>query len=100
MALGGFLVSEHGGETRIRTDEEVIVNLPAPLAGEILGAKVTGRLELHVAFVAVGLGDIRIIETARSVTGDPGEMVRIVVVLASHEIAVMGDAKRQADLVA
>ena len=76
------------------------MDLAPSLAVEVLGAEVARGLELHVALVAIRLGDFGVVEAASPVAGDTGQEVGVVVVLAADEILVVGDADRQADLVA
>ena len=68
--------------------------------GKHLRAEIVGRLQRHVAAVAVGLGLLRVVETARSDARHTAQQVVVVVVLAAQELLVVGHLLGQVHFVA
>ena len=100
VPLGGLAIPLDGRQARVGPDEEVVVDLAAALAVEVLGAEVGRGLQLHVALGAGRLGHVGIVEAPGPVPGDAREQERVVVVLAADEVPIMVQPVRQADLVA
>ena len=69
-SLGDLLVAQDGGQAGVGADEEVVVDLAASLAVEVLGAEVGRGLQLHVALDAVRLGHVGIVEAPGPVAGN------------------------------
>ena len=100
VLLGDLGCSEDGRQAGVGADEEVVVDLAAALAVEILGPEVVGGYEIHVALDAARLGDRRVIEAPCPVARDAREQEGVVVVLAADEILVVVQREGQAHLVA
>ena len=100
VGLDHLLVAEDGRQAGVGPEEEVVVDLPPPLAVEVACAEVERGDRVHVAVDALSLRLGRIIEAARAAAGDPREQERVVMVLPAEEVLVVVEREGEPHLVA
>ena len=85
----------------VRSREKMIVDAQRLVRRiEELRAKITARLQRHVAACAILLRLLRVVESACVVTRHPAQEISVVMILAAEEVLVLRHVVRQADLVA
>ena len=105
LATNGFLLLGPGGQhlgwhTGIGSRKCMAVDGEEVIGAVFLGPEIRRGLERHVAFGAIGLGLVGIIERPRIHARYAREQVRIVVVLAAQELLVVVHRVGDAHLVA
>ena len=95
-----LLAGDQGGQAGVGTQKQMIMHLALTIALEVFRAKISGRLERHVAGRTVLLGQLGIIKSPRAMPGNTRKQVGIVVILPPCELLVVVQGQGQRHLVA